>query len=71
MEQLEKIQRLSELLNKFSHGIEIDFHKKKNIFEVLLLIGQIDDYKYLDIESLNKLEILIKSLKRVLLFNKK
>lgn len=71
MQQLEKIQELSELQNKYSHGIDLHDSKKNNIFQVLLLIGRIDDYKYLKIEYLNNLENLIKSLKRILLLREK
>ena len=71
MEQLEKIQELSELQSKYSHGIGLNDSKNHNIFQVLLLIGRIEDYKYLNIEYLNNLENLIKSLKRILLLRKK
>jgi hypothetical protein len=70
MERLEKIQELSELYNRYVHGFNTHESKRGNIFEVLYIIGQIDDYKYIDIKDLKKIEILIKSLKRVLLFNK-
>lgn len=70
MEQLKKIQELTELHNKYSHGFGIHPIKKQNIFDVLLIIGQIDDYKNIDLNELKKLEKLIKSLKRLLLLNK-
>lgn len=70
MEQLEKIQELSELNNIFSHGLNTSNSKTKNIFEVLSIIGQIDDYKYIDMKYLRILEKLIKSLKRILLLEK-
>lgn len=70
MEQLKKIQDLTELLNKYSHGFGLHPIKKRNIFDVLLIIGQIDDYKNIDLNDLKKLEKLIKSLKRLLLLNK-
>lgn len=67
MEQLKKIQELLEIKNKFSHGFDIYNSKKNNIFEVLLVLGQIDDLKYIDITDLKKLEQIIKSLKRIVL----
>jgi hypothetical protein len=70
-ESINKIIELSELLSRYSHGISIDKDKKYNIFEVLLLIGQIEDYKFLEIKYLEILESIIKSLKRILLFKNK
>jgi len=70
MEQLKKIQELTELLSKYSHGFGLHPIKKRNIFDVLLIIGQIDDYKDIDINDLKILENLIKSFKRLLLLNK-
>ena len=46
------------------------FQKKKNIFEVLLILGQIEDLKDMDINELKKLETIIKTLKRVIFNNK-
>lgn len=70
MEQLEKFQELSELYNRYVHGFNTHESKRDNIFEVLYIMGQIDDYKYVDFKDLKRLEMLIKSLKRVLLFKK-
>lgn len=70
MEQLKKIQELTELHNRYSHGFGIHPIKKRNIFDVLLIIGQIDDYKHIDLKELKTLENLLKSLKRLLLLNK-
>ena len=69
MEQLKKIQELSELQNKLSHGFDIAISKKKNIFEVLLILGQIEDFKDINIKELKKLETIIKTLKRVIFKN--
>ena len=70
MEQLKKIQELSELQNKLSHGFDIGISKKKNIFEILLILGQIEDFKDMDIDELKKLETILKALKRVIFNNK-